>query len=35
MEKVIKDILTSIVIALVFLALIGIFSEYLIAVSSY
>lgn len=35
MEKIVKDILTSLVIALAFLTMIGIFSEYLIAVSSY
>lgn len=34
-EKIIKDIITTFVIALVFFALIGVFSQYLIAVSGY
>lgn len=34
-EKIVKDILTALVIAIVFLALAGVFSEYLMAISGY
>ena len=35
MEKIVKDIMTALVIALVFLTMIGILSEYLVAISGY
>ncbi len=35
MEKIVKDILTSFVTAIVFLALMGCFSVFLYAISSY
>ena len=35
MEKIVKDIMTTLVIVLVFLTMTGILSEYLVAVSSY
>ena len=35
LEKIVKDILAAAIIALIFLPLIAVFSEYLMAVSSY